>query len=94
MPSGYSSAFVGAGWWQPFGQRWSVAAELLGGVGGGGGVDSGGAVAQATVYGGVQFTPAVGLRLAVGRIKGSSGTLGSTTVSAMLNFTYGVSAGD
>jgi hypothetical protein len=91
---GYTSAFVGAGWWQPLGQRWNVAGELLGGAGGGGGVDSGGAVAQATVYGGFQLTPAAALRLAVGRIQGSSGALSSTTVSAMLNFTYGVSVGD
>jgi flagellin-like hook-associated protein FlgL len=56
--------------------------------------DSGGAVAQATVYGGFQLTPAAALRLAVGRIQGSSGALSSTTVSAMLNFTYGVSVGD
>ena len=61
---GYTSAFVGAGWWQPFGKRWNLAGELLGGAAGGGGVDSGGAVAQATVYAGLQLSPAVGVRLA------------------------------
>ncbi len=35
---GYTSAFVGAGWWQPFGPRWHVAGELLAGAAGGGGV--------------------------------------------------------
>ncbi len=40
---GYTSAFVGAGWWQPFGPRWHVAGELLAGAAGGGGVDTGGA---------------------------------------------------
>jgi hypothetical protein len=91
---GYTSAFVGAGWLQPFGHRWHVAGELLAGAAGGGGVDTGGAVVQATVYGGWQPTPAVGLRLALGRIQGPRGGLGSTTVGAMVNFTYGVSGGD
>jgi hypothetical protein len=90
---GFTSAFVGAGWWQPFGPRWHVAGELLAGAAGGGGVDSGGAVAQATLYGGFQLSPAVGARLAVGRIKAAHGSLSSTTVGAMLNFTYGVSSG-
>jgi hypothetical protein len=91
---GYTSAFVGGGWLQPLGRRWHVAGELLAGAAGGGGVDSGGAVLQASVYGGFQFTPSVALRLAVGRIDGPRGSLSSTTVAAMLNFTYGVSAGD
>jgi len=91
---GYTSAVVGGGWLQPIGRRWHVAGELLAGAAGGGGVDSGGGVVQATVYGGFQLTPAVGLRLAVGRILGPGGALGSTTVGAMVNFTYGVSTGD
>jgi hypothetical protein len=91
---GYTSAFVGAGWWQPFGKRWHVAAELLGGAAGGGGVDTGGAVAQATLYAGMQLSPAVGVSLAVGRIKSLHGALANTTVGAMLNFTYGVSSGN
>jgi hypothetical protein len=91
---GYTAAFVGAGWWQPFGKRWHVAAELLGGAAGGGGVDSGGAVAQATAYAGLQLSPAIGVRLAVGHIKSLHGALANTTVGAMLNFTYGVSQGD
>jgi hypothetical protein len=90
---GFTSAFVGGGWWQPFG-RWHVAGELLAGAAGGGGVDTGGAVAQATVYGGFQLSPAVGVRLALGHIKAVHGSLSSTTVGAMLNFTYGVSSGD
>ena len=91
---GYTSAFIGAGWWQPFGKRWNLAAELLGGAAGGGGVDSGGAVAQATVYAGLQLSPAISVRLALGHIKSLHGALSNTTVGALLNFTYGVSSGD
>lgn len=91
---GYTSAFVGGGWWQPFGKRWNAAAELLAGAAGGGGVDSGGAVAQATLYAGLQLSPAIGVRLALGHIKSLHGALANTTVGAMLNFTYGVSSGD
>ncbi len=91
---GYTSAFVGAGWWQPFGPRWHVAGELLAGAAGGGGVATGGGVGQATVYAGYQLTPAVGVRLATGRIKSLHGPLNSTTVAATLNFTYGVLNGD
>jgi len=91
---GYVSAFIGAGWWQPFGARWHLAGELLAGAAGGGDVVTGGGVGQATAYAGYQFTPAVGLRLAVGRIKSLHGGLDNTTVAALLNFTYGVSSGD
>jgi hypothetical protein len=91
---GFTSAFVGAGWWQPFGPRWHVAAELSGGAAGGGGVDSRGAVGQAMAYGGYQLTSALALRVGIGRIKALRGPLGATTLGLALNYTYGVSSGD
>nr|HET7857969.1 hypothetical protein [Caldimonas sp.] len=91
---GYTSAFLGAGWWQPISPRWHVAAELLGGAAGGGGVDSHGAVAQAMLYAGAQLSPGVGLRLGVGRIESLRGPLGATVVGASIVFTYGVTAGN
>lgn len=91
---GFTSAFIGAGWWQPFGPRWHLAGELLGGAAGGGGVDSRGAVAQTMFYAGYQLTPAVGLRVGAGRIQALRGPLGATAVGLALNFTYGVSSGE
>ncbi|MBV9890611.1 MAG: hypothetical protein JO090_06975 [Rhizobacter sp.] len=91
---GFTSAFLGAGWWQPLSPRWHLAAELLGGAAGGGGVDSHGAVGQAMLYAGAQLTPAVGMRLGVGRIQAMRGPLGATVVDASLVFTYGVTAGN
>jgi hypothetical protein len=91
---GFTSAFLGAGWWQPISPRWHVAAELLGGAAGGGGVDSHGAVGQAMLHVGAQLTPAVGLRLGVGRIESLRGPLGATVVAATVVFTYGVTAGN
>ena len=90
---GFTSAFVGAGWWQPFGPRWHVAGELLAGAAGGGGVDSHGAVGQAMAYGGYRFSPSLSLRLGVGRIEALRGPLRSSVVSATVNYTYGVSTG-
>jgi hypothetical protein len=90
---GFTSAFLGAGWSQPFSARWHVGAELLAGAAGGGGVDSRGAVAQAMLYTGAQLTPSVGLRIGAGRIEALRGPLGATVVGATLVFTYGVSAG-
>jgi hypothetical protein len=43
---------------------------------------------------GAQLTPAVGLRLGVGRIESLRGPLGATVVSATVVFTYGVTAGN
>ncbi|MEO8836350.1 MAG: hypothetical protein ABI364_06390, partial [Caldimonas sp.] len=91
---GYTSAFVGAGWWQPLGPRWHIAGELLGGVAGGGGVDSHGAVAQSMVYAGYQLTPSLGLRASAGRIQALRGPLGATVLGLTLNYTYGVSTGE
>jgi len=91
---GFTSAFLGAGWWQPLSPRWHVAAELLGGAAGGGGVDSRGAVAQAMLHVGAQLTPGIGVRLGVGRIEALSGPLGATVVGASVVFTYGVTAGN
>jgi hypothetical protein len=91
---GFTSAFIGAGWWQPLGPRWQVAGELLGGAAGGGGVDSRGAVAQAMLYAGYQLTPALSLRAGAGRIRALRGPLSATAVDLALNFTYGVSSGE
>jgi hypothetical protein len=91
---GFTSAFLGAGWWQPLSPRWHVAGELTGGAAGGGGVVTHGAVGQAMLYGGMQLTPAVAVRLGVGRIEALRGPLGSTVVNATLVFTYGVTAGN
>jgi hypothetical protein len=91
---GFTSAFLGAGWWQPLSQRWHVAAELLGGAAGGGGVDSRGAVGQAMLHVGVQLTPGVGLRIGAGRIESFGGALGATVLGATMVFTYGVTAGN
>ena len=91
---GFTSAFVGAGWWQPFGPRWHVAGELLGGAAGGGGVDSRGAVGQAMLYAGYQVTPALSLRVGAGRIKALRGPLSATALDLTLNYTYGVSTGE
>jgi hypothetical protein len=90
---GFTSAFLGAGWLQPISPRWHVGGELLGGAAGGGGVDSRGAVGQAMIYAGTQFTPSVALRIGAGRIESLRGTLGATVVGATLIFTYGVTAG-
>jgi len=91
---GFTSALLGAGWWQPLSPRWHVAAELLGGAAGGGGVESHGAVGQAMLHVGAQLTPAVGVRIGVGRIESLRGPLGATVVGATMVFTYGVTAGD
>jgi hypothetical protein len=91
---GFTSAFLGAGWWQPLSPRWYVAAEVLAGAAGGGGVDSRGALAQSMVFVGTQITPSVALRVGAGRVQALRGPLGATVVDALLTFTYGVSAGD
>ncbi|NUZ05961.1 hypothetical protein [Piscinibacter koreensis] len=90
---GYASAYIGGGWRQPIGSRAHVAAEMLAGVAGGGGIDSRGAVIQPMVYAGYQFTPAFGLRVGAGRIRALDGPLNATVLSALLTVTYGVSSG-
>jgi len=91
---GYSAALVGAGWWQPLGQKWNLTAELLGGAAGGGGVDSHGAIVQSMLSIGRQFTPALALRVGAGRIQALNGPLGATVVGVSLSFSYGVSSGE
>lgn len=91
--SGYSGALVGAGWRQPFGERWFAGAELLAGAAGGGGVDGHGAPVEPRVFAGVQLTPSLGLRAGVGRVRAIGGRLDSTVFDAGLVVTYGVSAG-
>jgi len=90
---GYSSAFVGGGWYQPLPARFHVGAELIAGAAGGGGVDSGGAVGQASAYLGYQLTPTLALRVGTGRLQALRGPLASTVVDLSLVTTYGVSAG-
>ena len=91
---GYSAALVGAGWWQPLGEKWNVAAELLGGAAGGGGVDSHGAIVQSMLSVGRQLTPALALRIGAGRIQALRGPLGATAIGVSLSFRYGVSSGE
>lgn len=91
---GFTSAFVGAGWWQRLGPRWHVAGELIGAAAGGGGVDSRGALGEAILYAGYQFTPAISLRVGAGRIQAFRGPLGATALGLSLNYTYGVSTGE
>ena len=91
---GFTSASLGAGWWQPISPRWHVGGELLGGAAGGGGVDSRGAIARAMVYAGTQLTPGLSLRFGAGRIQALHGPLHANSVTMLLSYTYGVSAGD
>jgi hypothetical protein len=91
---GFTSASLGAGWWQPISPRWHVGGELLGGAAGGGGVDSRGAIARAMVYAGTRLTPGLSLRLGAGRIQALHGPLHANSVTMLLSYTYGVSAGD
>ncbi|HEX2541106.1 MAG TPA: NAD(P)/FAD-dependent oxidoreductase [Caldimonas sp.] len=90
---GYSAALVGVGWNQPLGSRLHVGAELLGGAGGGGGVDARGALLQPRAYAGVQLTPSLALRAGAGRVRSSGGRLSSNVFDLSLNVTYGVSSG-
>ena len=91
---GFTSASLGAGWWQPIAPRWHVAGELLAGAAGGGGVDSRGAVARSMLYVGTQLTPALSLRIGAGRIQALRGPLHATSLGMLLSYTYGVTAGD
>jgi hypothetical protein len=90
---GYSSAFVGGGWSQVLPARFEVGAELMAGAAGGGGVDSRGALGQASLHLGYQLTPTLALRLGVGRVQALRGPLASTVLDLSLVATYGVSAG-
>lgn len=89
---GYSVGLIGVGVQAPLAGRWHAGAEALVGAAGGGGVDStGGAIAQPTAYVGYDITPAVALRVGVGRIKSlQNGPLDSTVVEAAVSFSYGV----
>jgi hypothetical protein len=92
--SGFSGALVGVGYEQRLGGRFAVGGELFAGAAGGGGVDASGALLQPRLWAGVQFTPALGLRVGVARPTATRGPLGATAFDASLVFTYGVLAGD
>lgn len=92
--SGYSTAFVGAGWMQPIGSRLALGAELNAGAGGGGGVDAHRALVQPRAWLGVQLTPSIALRAGASRLEAIGGKLGATAFDVGIGVTYGVSAGN
>ena len=88
---GYSVGLIGAGWqWRPESAAWLLGAELLAGVAGGGGVDSGsGGIVQPMLYAGWRLTPAISARVGAGRVRSTHGALDSTVVDAGLAFAFG-----
>ena len=66
-------------------------AELLAGAAGG--VD-GRLLVQPRAYAGVQLTPSVALRAGASRVKALDGRLNSNVFDLLLDFTYGVAAGN
>jgi hypothetical protein len=46
------------------------------------------------VYAGTRLTPGLSLRLGAGRIQALHGPLDANSVTMLLSYTYGVSAGD
>lgn len=88
---GYSVGLIGAGWqWRSEAVPWQLGAELLAGVAGGGGVDSGsGAVVQPMLHAGWRIAPAITARVGAGRVRATQGALSSTVVDVGLAFTFG-----
>ncbi len=88
---GYSVGLVGAGWqWRPESAAWLLGAELLAGVAGGGGIDSGGgAIVQPMLYAGWRLTPSISARVGAGRVRSTQGALDSAVVDLGLAFAFG-----
>jgi len=91
----YSVGLFGLGAQWPLGDagRWRVGAEALAGAAGGGGVDTqGGAILQGRVYGDLPLTPALDLRLGLGRVRSVQGGLSGNSLDAALVWRFSVDA--
>jgi hypothetical protein len=87
----YSVGLFGVGAQKRYGNGWLAGAEMLAGAAGGGGVDTGsGAIVKPMVYGGVELTPSISLRLGAGWVKAPNGELSSAVIDLGLVFAFGV----
>jgi hypothetical protein len=90
---GYTVGLVGAGYETPQFANMRVAAEMLIGAAGGGGVSTGGgALLQPMAYLSYKINDSLSARVGAGRIRSSGGQLSSNVGEVLLAYSFGVSA--